>query len=124
MYGSPADFEISESSSVLWCTTVPQSSKTDYHISLQSLSVLDPSWQTLDCTPSFSRNWTVRVKVSLFTVGVLLKNEISGRITTREKGRILSCPNYSSIILRIICSVTNLDKSSSHFSGQRFYISV
>ena len=66
----------------------------------------------------------MRVKVSLFTVGVLLTNEISGRITTREKDRILSCPNNSSIILKIICSVTNLDKSSSHFSDQRFYVSV
>ena len=57
-----------------------------HHISLQSCSGLGPSWQTLDCTPSFSENWTVRVKVALLTVGVLLINEISGRITTGEKG--------------------------------------
>lgn len=56
-----------------------------HHISLQSCSGLGPSWQTLDCTPSFSENWTVRVKVTLLTVGVLLTNEISGRITTGEK---------------------------------------
>ena len=67
---------------------------------LQSSSGRAPSWQTLDCTPSFSENWTVRVKVALLTVGVLLINEISGRITTEEKERkknkqtIVSCPNY------------------------------
>ena len=72
------------------CTILPHSGKTtNKHtaVILQSCSGLDPSWQTLDCTPSFSENWTVRVEVTLLTVGVLLKNEISGRITTGEKDR-------------------------------------